>query len=412
MKNSFEKVRCDENNPAWELCVKRQHSLYARNNDIRSEFERDYTRLLHCEAFRRLKHKTQVFFAPKNDHVCTRMEHVTHVASVASTIAKYLGLNEQLASAIAIGHDIGHAPFGHFGEDCLNSLLEQKEGKNAPKKFWHERNSLFFADYIETLQDPEGYAKNLDLTYAVRDGIICHCGEIDEQGIAPRTDAIDLYDIKRAGSVQPFTWEGCVVKLADKIAYLGRDIEDARMYHILDMGAYRQLREIVASCFGFKTGKTVNTTVLINDLIVDLCNRSSPEAGLHFSAENFKFITELKRFNFANIYTHWRLREFQNYAYNVIKTIFNTLMRTFPFVRKNKVAFMLKQFPLLSETFESWLTKYTAYNVSQKDVLKYNEIQPVFDTTSEESYRKCIIEFISGMTDHFAINVYEEIISF
>ena len=242
MKDAFIQEKCQEGHPNWQQAIQRQHQLYSRNNDIRTEFERDYTRLLHCEAFRRLKHKTQVFFAPKNDHICTRMEHVFHVASVASTIAKHLGLNEQLTSAIALGHDIGHAPFGHFGEDCLNKLLPQKPGENAPKRFWHERNSLFFADYIETLQDPDGHARNLDLTYAVRDGIVCHCGEVDESGIRPRSQAIPLYDIKKAGSVQPYTWEGCVVKLSDKIAYLGRDIEDARQYHILDMGAYRQLR--------------------------------------------------------------------------------------------------------------------------------------------------------------------------
>ena len=120
MENSFAKVRTDESNPKWENSIKRQSSLYNRGNGIRSEFERDYTRILHCEAYRRLKHKTQVFFATSNDHVCTRMEHVTHVASVASTIAKHLGLNQELTQAIAIGHDIGHAPFGHTGEDILN----------------------------------------------------------------------------------------------------------------------------------------------------------------------------------------------------------------------------------------------------------------------------------------------------
>ena len=412
MKNLFEKHRCDENNPIWKQCLQRKEALYDRNNDIRSEFGRDYTRILHCEAFRRLKHKTQVFFAPKNDHVCTRMEHVIQVSSVATTMAKYLGLNEQLVSAIAIGHDLGHAPFGHFGEVCLNSLLSQKEGKNAPKKFWHERNSLFFVDYIETLQDPKGYSKNLDLTYGVRDGIICHCGEVDETGLFPRKEAIDLYDIKKAGSVQPFTWEGCVVKLADKIAYLGRDIEDALQYHILDMGACRQLREIVASCFGFKTGKVVNTTVLINDLIVDLCESSSPEKGLCFSPENYKFITEIKKFNYGNIYNHWRLLEFQNYAFNVIRTIFETLKRVYPFVSKQKISFALKRFPLLSDVFENWLIKYTEYDEEKKQFQKYAEISKVFNLSTEEAYCKCIIEFISGMTDQFAVSVFEEIISF
>ncbi|MBQ5400978.1 MAG: HD domain-containing protein, partial [Treponema sp.] len=148
MKDSFNQVRMDENNPNFLQAVKRENSLYHRGNGIRSEFERDYTRILHCESYRRLKHKTQVFFAPHNDHVCTRMEHVGHVASVSRTIAKYLGLNQELTEAIALGHDIGHAPFGHTGEDILNGLMVQKDGKNAPKKFWHERNSLFFADYI------------------------------------------------------------------------------------------------------------------------------------------------------------------------------------------------------------------------------------------------------------------------
>lgn len=415
MKDAFVQVACKEGHPNWQQAIQRQHELYSRNNDIRTEFERDYTRLLHCEAFRRLKHKTQVFFAPKNDHICTRMEHVFHVASVASTISKYLGLNEQLASAIALGHDIGHAPFGHFGEDCLNKLLPQKPGENAPKRFWHERNSLFFADYIETLQDPEGRAKNLDLTYAVRDGIVCHCGEVDESGIRPRSQAMPLYDIKKAGSVQPYTWEGCVVKLSDKIAYLGRDIEDARRYHILDMGAYRQLKEIVGECFGFsatKTGKTVNTTVLINDLIVDLCQQSSPEAGLVFSPAYFKFMKKLKSFNFANIYNHWRLQEFEHYATVIIHTIYRLLCQTQPFVPSQKVGFCLKQYPLLSATFEDWLVKYTSYNLEKRANIKFDSIQPVFDLSQPDSFNKCIIEFISGMTDQFAIAIHEEIISF
>lgn len=415
MKDAFIQEKCQEGHPNWQQAIQRQHQLYSRNNDIRTEFERDYTRVLHCEAFRRLKHKTQVFFAPRNDHICTRMEHVFHVASVASTIAKHLGLNEQLAAAIALGHDIGHAPFGHFGEDCLNSLLRQKQGENAPKRFWHERNSLFFADYIETLQDPEGRAKNLDLTYAVRDGIVCHCGEVDESGIRPRSQAIPLYDIKKAGSVQPYTWEGCVVKLSDKIAYLGRDIEDARRYHILDMGAYRQLREIVAECFGFsatKTGKTVNTTVLINDLIVDLCQQSSPEAGLVFSPAYFKFMKKLKSFNFANIYNHWRLQEFEHYATVIIHTIYRLLCQTQPFVPSQKVGFCLKQYPLLSATFEDWLVKYTSYNLEKRANIKFDSIQPVFDLSQPDSFNKCIIEFISGMTDQFAITIHEEIISF
>lgn len=431
MKNSFKELRCDENSPKWEQAITRRTNIYSRN-DIRSEFERDYTRILHCQAYRRLKHKTQVFYAPHNDHVCTRMEHVMHVASVAKTISKYLGLNEQLAEAIALGHDIGHAPFGHHGEDCLNALTEQKEGANAPKKFWHERNSLFFADYIETLPDPDAVEQPLNLTYAVRDGLICHCGEIDQQGIKPRDEAIDLYSIKRPGIIQPFTWEGCVVKVADKIAYLGRDIEDARQYHILDMSAYRHIREIVATTLNgkeshaFRSGKAVNTTVLINDLIVDFCEQSTPEKGLCFSDEYFRFISELKKFNFAHIYNHWRLKEFSYYASNIIATIYRTLMRTYEHARHGRIAQALKYFPVLAKTFEEWLIKYACYpsggaytsvlpaqsaTVRRHMTTRFNTEQ-VFNLEDRESYSKCVIEFISGMTDVFAIQIYEEIISF
>jgi len=428
MKDSFKDYGCFPESEKWEKANKRETEIYSRNNGIRSDFERDYTRLLHCQAFRRLKHKTQVFFAPHDDHICTRMEHVTHVASVASTIAKHLGLNQQLTEAIAIGHDIGHAPFGHHGEDCLNKLLEQKEGKNAPKKFWHERNSLFFADYIETLADPNGIEQPLNLTYAVRDGLICHCGEIDQHNVIPRDKDIDLYSIKRPGFTQPFTWEGCVVKIADKIAYLGRDLEDARTYHIIDMASYRQLREIVGSTLGFekkgahalRSGRAVNTTVLINDLIVDLCEQSTPEKGLCFSDEYFKFIIELKKFNFSQIYNHWRLKEFAIYAENIIQTLYRTLEKTQVYAQNGRVGQVLKYYPKLCQTFEEWLIKHANYKpyssekhdfVNRKQILHFNT-PVIFDVNDNDSYQKCIIEFISGMTDQFAIQVYEEIITF
>ena len=416
MKNSFSKVATTSLSHKWQDAVKREIPIYSRGNSIRSDFDRDYTRLLHCQAFSRLKHKTQVFYSPHNDHVCTRMEHVLHVASVADTISKYLALNTELSQAIAIGHDIGHAPFGHTGEDILNSLMEARPGAAAPKKFWHERNSLFFADYIETLSDPNGTEKTLNLTYAVRDGIICHCGEVDEQGLKPREDAINLYDIKVPGYKNPFTWEGCVVKLSDKIAFLGRDLQDARRYHILDMSCYRQLREIVGSTLGIEQDKkAVNTTVLINDMIVDLCRQSSPEKGLCFSEPYFKFIRELKKFSYEKIYSHWRLLEFKNYAQNVLGTIYSTLMGVQSFAQNGRIPQAMRYFKNLSKTFEDWLIRYSNYDekaaLERKQTLHY-ETPVVFDVTNYESYQKCVIEYISGMTDNFAISCYEEIISF
>ena len=114
-KRKFVDVASVQSNPNWEIHTKRECLLYSRSNDIRTPYERDYTRILHCLAYRRLKHKTQVFFNIDNDHICTRMEHVQHVESVSCTIAKFLGLNTDLTRAIAMGHDLGHAPFGHEG---------------------------------------------------------------------------------------------------------------------------------------------------------------------------------------------------------------------------------------------------------------------------------------------------------
>ena len=119
MKNSFVSVSANPNNEKWDKIISRVSPLYSRPNDVRSEFERDFNRVIHSNAYRRLKHKTQVFFSPQNDHICTRIEHVNHVESISYTLAHYLGLNEELTRAIAVAHDLGHAPFGHKGEKIL-----------------------------------------------------------------------------------------------------------------------------------------------------------------------------------------------------------------------------------------------------------------------------------------------------
>ena len=180
----FEKYAAVETHPFWSQLIAREGKLNDRLDDIRSPFARDYTRILHSKAYRRLKHKTQVFFNIENDHICTRMEHVGHVESVSATISKYLGLNEELTQAIAAGHDLGHAPFGHQGETVLKGLAKKHLGQD----FWHEKNSLRFVDDIELLEDEYKKQKNLSLTYAVRDGIISHCGEVDENGLMPRRE--------------------------------------------------------------------------------------------------------------------------------------------------------------------------------------------------------------------------------
>ena len=293
MKDILKPYAANENNKNWDKIIKREKELYKRNNDIRSEFERDYTRIIHSTAYRRMKHKTQVFFSPPNDHICTRIEHVTHVESISYTIAKYLGLNTELTRAIAIAHDIGHSPFGHEGEKILSKISQRDIGE----RFWHEKNGLERVDKVELLESPDGDVKTMNLTYAVRDGIISHCGEIDENKLKPREEYINLEEYKYPNQYAPFTWEACVVKIADKISYLGRDIADAIELGILE----KDLKELY-TILNYDITKKLNNTTIINDLIYDLCMNSNPEDGLCFSEETFKLINKLKEFNYQKIY--------------------------------------------------------------------------------------------------------------
>ncbi|KKK85961.1 hypothetical protein LCGC14_2768020, partial [marine sediment metagenome] len=201
-------------------CIQRQHPF--QPDDFRLAYHHDFTRIVHSRPFRRLRHKTQVFISPSNDHICTRLEHSLYVASVAETIARALRLNEDLVRAIALGHDLGHAPFGHKGEKVLNDCA-----KEFGSEFSHELHSLRVVEHLESPYLEQGHP-GLNLTFAVRDGIACHYGEGFERELAP--DRLkkpkDLANMKR-GEALPATLEGCVVRWADKVAYLGRDLEDA-----------------------------------------------------------------------------------------------------------------------------------------------------------------------------------------
>ena len=188
MPYSFEAVAANEQNPRYSEMVARRRELYARADDLRDPFLRDYTRVLHSTAFRRLKHKTQVFFSPQSDHICTRIEHTLHVESIGDTIAHSLGLNRELTRAIAISHDLGHSPFGHKGERALSAIARAE----LKEEFFHEKNGLFFVENIELLEDENRQKQNLNLTYAVRDGIVSHCGERDQNHLKPREEAVDL----------------------------------------------------------------------------------------------------------------------------------------------------------------------------------------------------------------------------
>ena len=402
MKDSFKKYAANESNPNRNNIISRCTPLYKRDNDIRTEFGRDYTRIIHCNAYRRLKHKTQVFFSPDNDHICTRIEHVTHVESISYTIATYLGLNTELTKAIAVSHDIGHSPFGHVGERILSSLSQKDVGTT----FWHEKNGLDFVDYIELLEDDNKYKKNLNLTYGVRDGIISHCGEVSENGLKPRTEYINLSDYKYPNQFAPYTWEACVVKLSDKISYIGRDIEDAITLGILD----NHLDELYKLLDSKYTKDKINNTIIINYLITDLCENSSPEKGLCFSQDAFNLINKINEFNYKYIYNCQRIQPSNRYFNIVLTEIYSLLKSTFEQDHTlENVENLNKFYPKLYKNFLSFLNHY--FDLGNRENLKLKN-QVVFNLNNEKEFYKAIIYFISGMTDNFAIEIYNEIIGF
>ena len=387
MEKLLQKVSANSENPNWENIIKRQNSLYKRDNEIRSEFERDYTRVINSKAYRRLKHKTQVFFSPENDHICTRIEHVTLVESISYTIAKYFGLNTELTKAISTAHDIGHSPFGHQGEKILSKLSKDF----IEKTFWHEKNGLEFVDKVELLETPEGKIQPLDLTYGVRDGIISHCGEIDENGLKPRTEYIDLYEYEHPNQYAPYTWEGCVVKIADKLSYLGRDIEDAITLGILDK-KLKELHEVL------KLNKDVkiNNTVILNMFIKDLCENSSLENGLCFSDEKFEMLNNLKEFNYKNIYLSEKTLGSVDYFELVLNKLFWFLSRM-----NFRDDDMKKICPVLADDFNKWLKEFFSLDINHK-----------YMVITDSEFLQAVIYYIAGMTDNFAIETYNKIISF
>lgn len=405
-EGKFSDYAMTEKNTLWNMMISRESELYSRPDDIRTPFARDYTRILHSMAYRRLKHKTQVFFNIDNDHICTRMEHVSHVESVSSTIAKKLGLNEELTKAISMGHDLGHAPFGHQGETVIKTLCQEYTGQS----FWHEKNGLRFVDKVDLLEDNYKVFKNLNLTYAVRDGIISHCGEVDENGIFPRGSNISISDFDEPGKYQAATWEGCVVKIADKIAYVGRDIEDACSLGFLDQNAQNTLLRMAQ----LNAESALNTTVIMHNMIIDICDNSSPDKGVCLSTKNNKLLDDIKSFNYENIYRHERLEPFKHYSELVITQIFKSLFSLYEGrYTWNKLDENRRFTPQLINSFEKWLARFCNVNIvptgALRDLALKCENQKIYQNLdTKEIYAQAIIDYISGMTDRFAIALFNE----
>ena len=340
-----------------------------REEDHRGYYFRDITAIIHSYPFRRLKHKTQVFFAPKNDHICTRIEHVMHVATISATICKALGLDVDLAWAISLGHDLGHTPFGHVGEKVLDALVADRGGFN------HELFSLRVVDHIIN------YGKGLNLTYAVRDGIINHCGEQFEQCLKPDFRYKELSAITDLGNL-PATWEGVIMRVADKVAYLGRDIEDAIQLGIIHKDDLP--REAVA-VLGDSNSEIIDT--MVNDIIT-----TSTESGaIGFSDEVYHALVRLKDFNYERIYLNPILADYHTYFHRIMKTLFE----------------------YLGELWERFGTDFERYTEEKNQLAvrfgDYLSKMSTFYTEVENSWDRAIVDYVAGMTDDFALECINDL---
>ncbi len=401
-QGQFKNEAMTPKNPKWNYAITRFSPLEYRKNDIRTEFERDRNRIMHSEGFDRLRFKAQVFPTPENDMISTRSSHVQQVTDIARNISRKLGLNEDLTEAIALGHDIGHSPFGHDGEKTLKQICKN----NSLAPFWHEKNGLKMVDKILTLKNTKGEENNLGLTYAVRDGIINHCGEIDENFIKPRNDFINLSLLKKPGQVQPFSWEGIVVKVSDKIAYLGRDIEDAAKIGIFTQKNQKELQTIMKKHIPDFEG-SVNNTVLISTFVTDLVKNSSPKKGIGFSKPVFDLMNDIKKYNYENIYFVKGAKAIpQEQCDRILGTIFNNY--TAMYRGKDTLKFLDKasQDNKYIKNFRNWIVKYTNNDERPKEFK--NTI--IYDITNYKDYKQAVVDYISGMTDKYAIKTYNNFI--
>jgi dGTPase len=284
--------------------------LNTKPEDLRTPYSRDADRIIHTRAYTRYIDKTQVFYLVENDHITHRVIHVQLVSKIARTIGRSLRLNEDLIEAIALGHDIGHIPYGHFGETCLSTLCEQY----GIGKFYHNVQSVRFLDRIEAC----------DLTMQVLDGILCHNGEADDVYITPEPCADwPSFDRKVAANAHgqrssaPMTLEGCVVKFADTIAYIGRDLQDAR-----ELGLIRDTTQVPERCrsvLGTTNGEIINT--LIHDL---LKHSDSGDTGyICYSRDVEDALIALRAFSRQNIYDNPKLTAERYKIERMYQTLFS-----------------------------------------------------------------------------------------
>ncbi len=326
----------------------------------RQHFSLDADRILHSLAYTRYIDKTQVFYLVDHDHITHRVLHVQFLSKIARDIGRFLKLNEDLIEAIALGHDIGHAPFGHDGERYLSKIC-QRHGIGA---FQHNVQSVRFLDRIER----KGRGWNLSMQ--VLDGILCHDGEIHDESLRPQPGKtfadldreMELKTNDPKAALTPMTLEGCVVRLADTVSYIGRDIEDAIRLNLISR------REIPVNCAAL-LGRT-NGAIVYN-LVENVVKNSMDRDAVGFSPEVSEALRELKSFNYARIYQNPKIKGEVGKIGRLVETLFEIYLDD-----------------LIHENRESDLFKGFLDGMSKK-------------YTDNHTPAEVVRDFMAGMTDKY-----------
>ena len=345
-------------------------AIYLRkvSNDFRTPFFSYIDRIIYTLAFTRYSDKTQVFSFKSNDHLTKRMIHVQYVSKIARTIGRALALNEDLIEASALGHDLGHTPFGHVGEEILNKIsLNCGEGF-----FNHNIHSVRLLMYIEN------YGMGKDITLQTLDAIMCHNGELPQNEYVPskktKEEFFEEYNLSYKDrsiikKLKPMTLEGCVVRISDLIAYLGRDIEDAMRLNII---GFNDIPDSVKKHLGGSNREIVNT------IIKDVIENSLGKDYIKLSDGVYKAIVELKDFNYKNIYALAYTKEEREKLEIILNTLFNKYMED---IRNNNQ--------------DSNIVKSYLYNMSE-------------EYKNNNSKERIVIDYIAGMTDDYCVNEYNK----
>lgn len=364
------KLRMRNKNLSEYACIDdKAKTLYKEEDDMRTRFFRDSDRIIYSLSYTRYIDKTQVFTFTENDNVSKRITHVQFVSKIARTIGRALGLNEDLIEASALGHDLGHPPFGHSGEKALNKIsMENNEGV-----FAHNVQS------VRTLMCLEDNGKGKNISVQVLDAILCHNGEILESEYRPVKKDVETFlkeyeecskDLSMSKRIRPMTLEGCVVRISDIIGYAGKDIEDAIRLGIIKES---DIPESITKVLGKTNAEIVNT------LVLDIINNSFDKPYIKLSKNVFEALNNLMKFNYEKIY-------------NVINA-----------TKEN------------SYYDEMYNTLFKNYKKALEDKDTSNDIYKIFlnDMTDEylnnTSDSRKVIDYLAGMTDDYFISRYNEI---